>query len=380
MSISKILAFLLNPKESHAQGTLYLDAFIKLIKRTVLIFSYSQQKIKKVPEALTNTFVYTEQSINDLGRLDLLLRNKEGIIVIENKFEAYDGNEQLERYAQWLSKQNVPALVLVYLNERAPSTNTFGNNFTGKDFTVHITYSEIIQALDEANDKVTQSGVKIFCKLFLKYLRGENLMNQKLINAILENEQSLKLALQIEKCMPELKTKIWQYFLNTLETTLQNQEEFKNFSIKLESYSEDPSTRYPWFEISITSISSVLRICFEFQNKNLGDLWWGIYRYSDNYSINSEDEQKLQQFMKNIFHSEYSNKYWIWGMWADEAGLSLNWNTPDVLYQMNEGSETLLFKEILDILNRIVKKLKKIRMQLTSTGLKKQNNLSKLLE
>lgn len=33
MSISKILAFLLNPKESHAQGTLYLDAFIKLIKR-----------------------------------------------------------------------------------------------------------------------------------------------------------------------------------------------------------------------------------------------------------------------------------------------------------------------------------------------------------
>ena len=205
-------------------------------------------------------------------------------------------------------------------------------------------------------------------------------MNQKLINAILENEQSLKLALQIEKCMPELKTKIWQYFLNTLETTLQNQEEFKNFSIKLESYSEDPSTRYPWFEISITSISSVLRICFEFQNKNLGDLWWGIYRYSDNYSINSEDEQKLQQFMKNIFHSEYSNKYWIWGMWADEAGLSLNSNTPDVLYQMNEGSETLLFKEILDILNRIVKKLKKIRMQLTSTGLKKQNNLSKLLE
>ena len=138
----------LNPKESHAQGTLYLDAFIKLIKRTVLIFSYSQQKIKKVPEALTNTFVYTEQSINDLGRLDLLLRNKEGIIVIENKFEAYDGNEQLERYAQWLSKQNVPALVLVYLNERAPSTNSFGNNFIGKDFTVHITYSEIIQALD----------------------------------------------------------------------------------------------------------------------------------------------------------------------------------------------------------------------------------------
>ena len=62
--------------------------------------------------------------------------------------------------------------------------------------------------------------------------------------------------------------------------------------------------------------------------------------------------------MKNIFHSEYSNKYWIWGMWADEAGLFLNWNTPDVLYQMNEGSETLLFKEILDILNRIVKKIK----------------------
>ncbi|WP_277296132.1 hypothetical protein [Succinatimonas hippei] len=45
-------------------------------------------------------------------------------------------------------------------------------------------------------------------------------------------------------------------------------------------------------------------------------------------------------------------------MWTDEAGLSLNWNTPDVLYQMNEGRETLLFKEILDILNRIVKKIK----------------------
>ncbi len=45
-------------------------------------------------------------------------------------------------------------------------------------------------------------------------------------------------------------------------------------------------------------------------------------------------------------------------MWADEAGLSRNWNTPDVLYQMNEGRETLLFKEILDILNRIVKKIK----------------------
>ena len=273
MSISKILAFLLNPKESHAQGTLYLDAFIKLIKRIVLIFSHSQQKIKKVPEALINTFVYTEQSINDLGRLDLLLRNKEGIIVIENKFGAYDGNEQLERYAQWLSKQNVPALVLVYLNERAPSTNTFGNNFTGKDFTVHITYSEIIQALDEANDKVTQSGVKIFCKLFLKYLRGENMLNPELYNSITEIYESINLALQIENNLNDIRVKLWEHFINTLQTAVQ--EEFKDSNIKIES-SKDPAKRFTSFEVKLTS---QLTISFEFQKHNLNDLWWGISRY-----------------------------------------------------------------------------------------------------
>lgn len=349
MSVSKILAFLLNPKASHAQGTLYLDAFINLIKRTSL-FSKTQEKLKKVPEALTNTFVYTEQSIKDFGRLDLLLRNKEGIIVIENKFGAYDGNEQLERYAQWLSKQNVPALVLVYLNERAPSKTTFGNNFTGQDFTVHITYSEMIQALDEANDKVTQSGVRIFCKLFLNYLQGENMLNQELYNSITESYESINLALQIENRMPTIRVKLWKHFINTLQTAVQ--EEFKDITIV---YDEDPAKCFTSFEVNITD---QLTIRFEFQDTNLNDLWWGICRYTDSFDISDEDQKKLSSFMKDIFKCEYSNEWWIWGQYADDFILYRNWNTPEVLFQMAQGNDTNLIKGIIDLIKLISNKQK----------------------
>lgn len=76
---------LLNPKGSHAQGILYLKAFLKDV-------------LNKPDFNLNTVKVERERSIGEAGRLDLVIENKEELLIIEMKIDAGDQPKQLRRY------------------------------------------------------------------------------------------------------------------------------------------------------------------------------------------------------------------------------------------------------------------------------------------
>ncbi len=108
---SKILADLLDPLGTHAQGHLFLSRFVEKIQLNehAALLNSSTDEIQVESE-----YVIPE------GRLDLLIRMPPHlVIVIENKVSSGEGKSQLKRYRDWLNRQRkYGKKVLVYLTPR----------------------------------------------------------------------------------------------------------------------------------------------------------------------------------------------------------------------------------------------------------------------
>ena len=114
---SCLLAELLNPKGTHKQGLRFLNKFIDEIKN----------KIKKDRiELKDEVSVSKEVSFNN-GRVDILIEDKDNIIIIENKIYAGDQDEQLLRYYNSIKSLNKNK-ILVYLTPdgRKPTKYSLG--------------------------------------------------------------------------------------------------------------------------------------------------------------------------------------------------------------------------------------------------------------
>jgi hypothetical protein len=117
---SNFLAWLLNPKESHGLKDKFLK---KILNEFYKKDQYYGMDLSK------NIEVTTEHVIDD-GRIDILikdLKNKK-IVLIENKIETKEHDEQLTRYKNWVeknfSKTDYKEYVLVYLTLYGDSPKT----------------------------------------------------------------------------------------------------------------------------------------------------------------------------------------------------------------------------------------------------------------
>ncbi len=113
-----MLHHLLDPKGSHEQGALYLNAFLK----EVLGLSYTYEDIEHL--------VLHEELLTLYGRIDLILsyihRGRKKLIIIENKIYAGDQLDQLQRYFNYArmivtSEQD---LLLIYLTPTGSQAST----------------------------------------------------------------------------------------------------------------------------------------------------------------------------------------------------------------------------------------------------------------
>ncbi len=125
---SKIIAEFLNPHGRHYQGTLFLENFFKTLN---------------IPsnENLQDWQVYTEWFIENCenkgqGRIDILLKNINRYIIIENKIYAADQAAQIYKYVKCIEKNSVnyDNIEVIYLSVDAHSPSEFSlANFTISD-------------------------------------------------------------------------------------------------------------------------------------------------------------------------------------------------------------------------------------------------------
>jgi hypothetical protein len=110
---SALLAELLNPHGSHAQGTLFLEQFCAMCAGLDPAFPLLP------PGADRYSWVVEKEKVTPLGNLDIVvscpsLRYR---FAIENKIYAVEQPNQLQRYAEWLSwdKPFYDAQALIFL-------------------------------------------------------------------------------------------------------------------------------------------------------------------------------------------------------------------------------------------------------------------------
>ena len=121
---TSLIADLLDPQGSHGQGDVFLKRFANLLAKQKQVSTFWKNAEIPTEKEVENTHVYTELNVglhkvkgcdDKSSRLDILLSNDNFKIVIENKFDAGQGEKQLERYNEYL--EGFPNKLLIYLTK-----------------------------------------------------------------------------------------------------------------------------------------------------------------------------------------------------------------------------------------------------------------------
>ncbi len=256
--ISSLIAEFLNPLGSHKQGNKYLNIFLDLLfgKNP----NFVNEKFTK-EEILKDARVFTEQFhiVENVGsRIDIIIENDQYAIVIENKIEAGDQDNQLWRY--WQSKKN-KKIIIVYLtkngnipieDKKTPNTYTLkspkdNSSLSKSQITCLSYYGDILEWLINCNDN-NPKNLGIIMEQFIQNIRKitnqvDKNMENELIDLLLKDD-NFKIANEISKVVPIVRAEKTYEFFNSIKNQLvDNRFGFKQYSYKLEN---EPRVLWDW--------------------------------------------------------------------------------------------------------------------------------------
>lgn len=181
---SNILAFYLRPKEEHKLNGLALCSLIKVMKNKNINTDIDLNDI----DDIDNEDVRREYMTLKGNRIDLVIKNDDFVIGIENKLDASVYND-LNDYANTLNKLNTKSIkILLSLHNNAKAVDN-------TEF-INITYQEYFNQLKEDLNNIQEKDNKwyIFLEEFIKNLEhfeGELEMEKEIINWLKENKKEL---------------------------------------------------------------------------------------------------------------------------------------------------------------------------------------------
>ncbi len=173
---SQILAYFLNPQETHGQGAIFLEEFVKL---------FYGENID-----ISNAKITCEKTITNNRRIDIYIELENHIIAVENKIWADDLDNQIKDYSDYLKKEKKGKgnFLLIYLtpNGTMPSTNSIEEKDLAKLEEVNqfktISYAEDISLLISKWLGICEANnVSHFIKEFKNYLKNKFSRNNYLI-------------------------------------------------------------------------------------------------------------------------------------------------------------------------------------------------------
>ncbi len=239
-------------------------------------------------------FKYFEEEfvvIKEYKNIDLVLKNKEKVIIIENKIYAYDQEEQLFKYYNKIISENYKKEnIFIYyltLDGREPSLNSIQNLVIGKDIRC-ISYKEEIlewikhcmkeSIFDNALREILNQYRRLIMILSGKTVGGKATMEIK--NHIVNSSENLEIAVKLVDSLIEAKIELQLLFWSELENEL----------IKKGYLLEDISNQH----FSKKTISN-------FYKKTKNNKWYGM-----SYKIYDLDSSKKIYLTIEI----YDNVYW----------------------------------------------------------------------
>lgn len=300
MGLSKILAFLLDPTETHGQGDLFLNSFLKFINKHQFL---AYQKVNIYLEKITKeeNDEITNETTNKHGRHDIfiegVLDNKiSWVISIENKLQgAVDQPKQMHTYDKDLKNYVSDSYFLIYLPifsnnppEKSISEDKWAELMSDKKAMV-LSASMLIQWLD--NTIIIAPAVKQFCNDFKKFLSedimGNTQNSNELIECLVNNDKALFSALTVLETKKSLYEKLMSMLIEQLKIRCSRYVKLINYGFELH---ENGTFNNKEYELYLGDEEFGVSICFA--KKEAYDPYYGIYANND----------KLFDGITKIFH------------------------------------------------------------------------------
>ena len=358
IGLSKILAFLLDPKETHGQGGLFLNSFLKYIEKNDF-FTYDGIKVSV--EKKTN-----EHRRHDIFIEGFLNNTRRWIISIENKLRfASDQIEQLKDYRVDLESKNVAEYCLIYLPvfPNNPSENSISkdewNDLISQKKAIVLSANDLVKWLD--NTSIISPAINQFCQYFKKFLSEELMGNEEtnydLVKYLIDedNNSSLYSALSVVNLKEQLYESLVKKLIEQLEKCCSDYQKFKDYGWRCNSSGKGIASDE--FGIFFASEGFSLGVGVEFSSANFGNGYYGVYCNKDKYP-------ELNGFLSQIFNEvdlkESFEKHNSWIKWKYLDGELLNWNA-DILRKIPTGdlAEILfeLWKPLLDVISKNIESI-----------------------
>ena len=230
---SRFLAYLLDPNEHHCQETLFLNPFLMKIGLPAI----SPEQIKRVQ-------VTTEHSAGEsLGRMDIVLAcQPDWLVVIENKVDAGEADQQLTRYNKWLQKQPRYNLrKLIFLTPAGHESET-GHAI---DY-LRLSYLDLAVAFElllSPNMAVSVRTVLTQYITICKHIGGMDVTKDQPLLDLLVKPENIKIALEIEQQAQLIRNEVVKGFGEQIQKILQSKLESSELSKtwKASSFGADQS-------------------------------------------------------------------------------------------------------------------------------------------
>lgn len=316
---SAFIANLLNVKGGHKQKDIFLKLFIDEIKGYFLENEENRKSLEKFDTL--NSSAQEEEYIGKVdyesgegGRIDIVVKDGNNVILIENKIGAGDQEAQLCRYYNYYTDSSI-----IYLTPYGsePSESSKGHLENNKDF-ICISYEQhIVNWIENcikemAKKPIIRETLNQYLHL-VKQITNQatnNKMEKELEQLIIKNKDAVKTLLDAHNSLEnEVVNKVNQLsnLLGSAEYQLKLQETTKDFpEINFD-------VRKPWNEYGVRIFNSVFSkdnnsnevFCLEIHNDenmefSIDTGIWGIKNYknvieeifeSSNYPINKSYER-----------------------------------------------------------------------------------------
>ena len=208
---SAFIGELLSPTGSHGCNDKLLAAFLKSVP-ALADFVFNTKNAEVTLEASIGT---TNKTMTEGGRIDLLIKSGNKVIVIENKIYADDQKTQMKRYQNFCQQYDDYRLLYLNLDGIEPSEDSIVDMVLDEDYHI-ISYSEdILYWLEQCkkvckNRMLVLSSIVQYSNLIKELTNQMNDNTEKELMSLLSSKDNMEKTAIILDRYQELKDKLFE--------------------------------------------------------------------------------------------------------------------------------------------------------------------------
>lgn len=389
VKICRVMCELLSPSGSHGQGDIFLNHFIE----TVINKKMDENQII-MDEEINSAKVYTEYSIEEKKRIDIVIKIDKHFIPIEVKIGASDRKEQCYAYAK---KAKYSKLFYLTKSGKPPASSSI-NSSTDEE-------KKLAQRSNlgkENEDKLENIACISFCEDILKWLmeckkderikeitpvsegisqlisviRGftgqlDESEKREIMNVIKKSPNNIRAADEVCKCLKDTKTELMMKLFEGIENNVEKQLKEENpyfkkldneydYTKKVGDYYKNKPSTHPglsykfktkdqvgvdvWVRINIHDRIEIGYCCPKNGEYKEEEYIADVKKF---YKIKDEEE-KITKLPNKIIHKIINNKYTpnpdSWWLYWEYLPDNVESNTPF----FNEPNHNKAYYDLFD--------------------------------